>query len=157
MFWLVLCVVLTKTGAWTVGNAAHIGGLLWGMLIAYILKFSKYQRWSIGSIYITSLIILVFHSPFSNSYLSYQAYELHNNEKVNEAIEVYKKILKRDPDNAWAKGNLKQLQLHLLEEKARELHTQQKYNEARQLYNQILSIDSTNEWAKQNLGLLPGK
>jgi len=97
-----LCVILTKTGAWNVGNAAHIGGLLWGVLIAYISKYDKYVQWSSGFIYIASLAILIFHGPFSTSYLSYQAYEFQKNEKVDDAIEAYKKVLKRDPNSEFA-------------------------------------------------------
>jgi membrane associated rhomboid family serine protease len=155
--WLVLCVILTKTGAWRVGNAAHIGGLLWGVLISYSSKYAKYVRWVTGSFYIGFLGILLFFSPFSTSYLSYRAYQLHKNQKVNEAIEVYKKILTRDPGNEFAKANLRQLKVHQLEEKAVDLHTKQKYSEARQIYMQILSIDRDNEWAKENLRRLPSE
>jgi membrane associated rhomboid family serine protease len=155
LFWLMLCVIWTWTGAWNVGNAAHIGGLIWGVLIAYCSKFNKPVQWAIGFTYIALLTILIFYSPLSTSYLSYQAYELHKNQKVEEAIEVYKKILKRDPDNEFAKVNLKQLDLHQLEEKAFDLHTKQRYREARQLYNQILNIDKDNQWAKENLIILP--
>lgn len=157
LFWLVLCVVLTKTGVWTVGNAAHIGGLMWGVLIAYISKYDKLVQWSAGIIYIALLTIWIMRSPFSTSYLSHQAYELHKNQKVDEAIEVYQKILRRDRDSEFAKENLKQLELHQLEVKALELHTKQKYSEARQLYNQILSIDKDNQWAKENLSRLPSE
>ena len=68
---------------------------------------------------------------------------------------LYRKILKIDPDSEFAKTNLKQIEIHQLQEKAAELHTNQKYQEARQVYNQILSIDQDNEWAKKNMGLLP--
>lgn len=155
LFWLVLCVVLTGSGAWTVGNAAHTGGLLWGATIAYIAKFDKYIRWSIGFSYVAALVILIARSPFSTAYLSHQAYELHKNQKVNEAIEIYRLILKREPYSEFAKENLKQLELHQLEEKALDLHTNQQYGEARQLYNQILDIDKENQWAKENLKRLP--
>ncbi|HYH13628.1 MAG TPA: rhomboid family intramembrane serine protease [Flavisolibacter sp.] len=156
-FWLMLCVVLTKTGVWTIGNAAHIGGLFWGALIAYISKYDKYVRYSTGFIYLGVLTILILRGPFSTSYLSYQAYELHKNEKVEEAIVAYKKILRVDPDSEFARENLKQLELHQLAEKALDLHTKQKYSEARELYMQILNIDKENAWAKENLSRLPNQ
>ena len=31
--WLVLCIVLTQTGEWNVGNAAHVAGLVFGFLL----------------------------------------------------------------------------------------------------------------------------
>jgi membrane associated rhomboid family serine protease len=155
IFWLALCVILTKTGAWTVGNAAHIGGLLWGITIAYVSKFKKNLQLSIRFLYITILVALIFYGPFSTSFLTYRAYKLHENQKVDEAIIVYKKILKVEPNNEWAKENLKQLELRQLEEKALEFHQKQNYSEARKLYNQILNIDKNNEWAKDNLSRLP--
>lgn len=157
LFWLVLCVVLTKTGAWKVGNAAHIGGLLWGALIAYSSKYKKYVQWVAGFIYILLLSLLIFKGPFSTSYLSYSAYELHKNQKFDEAIVMYKKILKRDPDSEFAKANLKQLEVYQLEVKVMELQAKEKYGEARQTCNQILNIDKDNQWAKEYLSVPQGK
>lgn len=157
IFWLFLCIILTQTKTWNVGNAAHIGGLLWGMTLAYISKFNNSKQWIIGLLLFSILASSVFWNPFSTSWLSYQAYELHKNQKVDEAIVVYKKILNRDKENEFAKENIRQLEVHKLQEKALELHTNQKYTEARQVYNQILSIDEENEWAKENLKRLPNE
>jgi len=157
IFWLVVCIILTQVKAWTVGNAAHIGGLLWGMTIAYISKFDNYKQWIIGILLLTISTSSIFWSPFSISWLSHQAYELHKNEKVDEAITLYKKILNKDSNNEFAKENLKQLEIHKLGEKAVDLHTNQKYIEARQIYNQILAIDKDDEWAKENLKRLPNE
>ena len=74
---------------------------------------------------------------------------------MDDAIEAYKKVLKRDPNSEFAIENLKQLEVHRLEEKAFDLITKQKVREARQLLNQILSIDIENKWAKENLSILP--
>jgi membrane associated rhomboid family serine protease len=157
MFWLVLCIVLTQTKAWTVGNAAHIGGLLWGMTLAYISRFQMAIQVTISLIILTFLTSLIFWTPFSTSYLSHKAYNLHKDQKVDEAILVYKQILERDTKNEFAKDNLKQLEIHKLSEKAIKLHTDQKYKEARQVYNEILLIDKDYEWAKENLKRLPNE
>lgn len=157
MFWLVLCIVLTQTKAWTVGNAAHIGGLLWGITLAYISRFQMAIQVTISLIILTFLTSLIFWSPFSTSYLSHKAYNLHKDLKVDEAILVYKQILERDTKNEYAKENLKQLEIHKLSEKAIQLHTDQKYKEAKQVYNEILLIDKNYEWAKENLKRLPNE
>jgi len=157
LFWLVLCVILSATDIWEVGNAAHIGGMLWGGLLAYTSKYSRVVRWEIGIIYLSVLIILILKGPFSISYLSYRAFGLHKNQQAEAAIEVYKKILKQDPDNEFAKGNLAQLEIYELQKKARELHTKGRYHEARQLYNQILRLDKDNAWVKENLSRLPAE
>ena len=122
LIWLVVCVVLTKTGAWNVGNAAHFGGLFWGALVAYTSKYNKYLRWIIGLGFITALTALIFFSPFSTFYLSNKAYELHKDEKLEEAMVLYRKILKIDPDSEFAKTNLKQIEIHQLQEKDPEIY-----------------------------------
>jgi membrane associated rhomboid family serine protease len=155
--WLILCVLLTRAGVWTVGNAAHIGGLLWGALTAYVSRYHKYVRYSTGVVYLGILIVLILYGPFSTSFLSYRAYELHKTEKVEDAIAVYKKILRVDPKSEFARENLKQLEVHQLQVKALDLHTNQKYSEARTLYLQILNIDKENAWAKENLSRLPNE
>lgn len=157
IFWLFLCIVLTKTKAWSIGNAAHIGGLLWGVTLAYISKYDNIKQWAIGILLFSVLSSSVFWNPFSTSWLSHKAYELHKDQKIEEAITVYKEILNRDEDNEFAKENLKQLEVYKLQEKAIELHTNQRYDEARELYYQILSIDINNDWAKENLARLPNE
>lgn len=155
--WLVLCIVLTQTKAWTLGNAAHIGGLLWGVMIAYISRFQMEKQVVISVAVLASLTSMIFWTPFSTSYLSHKAYELHKDKKINEAIIIYKKILDRDSNNEFAKENLKQIEIQKLSEKAIRLHTDQKYEEARQVYNEILLIDKDNDWAKENLKRLPNE
>jgi membrane associated rhomboid family serine protease len=155
LIWLVVCIILTQMDAWNVGNAAHIGGLVWGGIIGYISKYDRKIQWLIGLAYFAVLTALIFYSPFSTSYLSYKAYKLHKNQKVDEAIIAYKEILEIDPDSEFAKENLEQLEIQKLEEKAFEFHRGQKYSEARELYKQILRVDEDNEWTKENLGKLP--
>jgi GlpG protein len=157
LFWLVICFVLTQTKTWNVGNAAHVGGLLWGMFLAYISKYDYPKQWVFGVSFVAILTSSIFWNPFSVSWLSHKAFELHKNQKVDEAMIAYQEILNRDPDNAFAKANLEQLEVHKLQKKAVELHTSQKYEEARQVYLQILKIDLTNQWARDNLKLLPVK
>ena len=43
-FWLLLCIVLSQLQVWMVGNAAHVGGLLWGAGLAYLSKYSKNRK-----------------------------------------------------------------------------------------------------------------
>jgi membrane associated rhomboid family serine protease len=155
LVWLALCVVLTQTKLWSIGNAAHIGGLLWGITLAYISKLENYKQWGVSLIFFSVLISSIFWNPFSTSWLSHQAFELHKNQKVDEAIIVYKKILSRDHENEFAKTNLKQLEIHKLQEQAAKLHLNKKYNDARKVYDKILNIDKNNEWAKDNLKILP--
>ncbi|AYQ32048.1 rhomboid family intramembrane serine protease [Runella sp. SP2] len=151
IFWLLLCLILTYVKAWNVGNAAHIGGFLWGMTLAYISKYDNYKQSAVGVLLLSILISSIFWNPFSTLWLSYQAFDLHQNQKVEEAIIIYKKILSRDQSNEFAKTNLRQLEVYKLQEKAVKLYKNQKYNEVKKVYNQILIIDKDNQWAKNNL------
>ena len=155
VFWLFLCVILTQTKAWNVGNEAHISGILWGMTLAYLSKFVNSRQWTVGILLVAVLVSSTFFSPFSTSWLSHQAFELHKIQKVEEAMTIYKKILQIKPGNEFAKINLKKLEIHKLQEKANKLHTSQQYKEARQVYNELLSIDPNEQWAIDNLKILP--
>lgn len=155
LFWLMLCIVLTQTKVWEVGNAAHIGGLLWGMALAYLSPYSRTIQWSMSAIILLFVVSAIFWSPFSNSYLIHKAYELHKNQKTEEAGIVYKQILDRDADNEFAIANLSKIEVHKLSKKAYSLHKEHKFEEARKVYNEILTIDRNNEWAKENIGRLP--
>ena len=154
LFWLALCVILTKTKAWSIGNAAHIAGFLWGVTLAYITKFDKAKQSIIGLSFLAITISSIFWSPFSTAWLSFQASEFHVNQKYDEAIELYKKILSRNSDNEFAKTNLQQLEIYKLQEKATAFHKEHKYKEAFEIYNQILKIDKENKWAKESLETL---
>ncbi len=152
--WLVVCIILTQTGALAVANAAHISGLLWGMTIAYTSKFAYRIQWVVG---VASLLFIgssIFWSPFSTGYLSHKAYHLHNDKKLEEASEIYKEILHREPDNGFAQENLKVIEVSKMEENAYEFHSKGKYDEAREIYNQILNLDNDNEWARKNLEMI---
>jgi GlpG protein len=153
--WLVICIVITKLGLMNIGNAAHVGGLVWGMLLAYLTRFASYKQWAGALLLLAVLGSSVWWSPFSVSLLSHQAFKLHNAQKLEEAMVLYRKILDRDADNEFAKINLKQLEIHTLSQKAAELQINKKFKEAREVYNKILAIDKDNAMAKENLQLLP--
>ncbi|MBO9561619.1 MAG: rhomboid family intramembrane serine protease [Niastella sp.] len=155
--WLVACIVITKLGFMNIGNAAHVGGLVWGMLLAYLTRFAAYKQWAGALLFLAVLASSVWWSPFSVSWLSYQAGKLHNDQKLEEAMVIYRKILDRDADNEFAKINLKQLEIYTLSQKAYKLQTDKKFKEAREIYNKILAIDKDNAMAKENLQLLPAE
>jgi membrane associated rhomboid family serine protease len=157
LIWLVVCIVITQLNILNVGNAAHIGGLCWGAFIGYASKLKKPLQWIAGIGFVAVLTVLIFYGPFSTCYLSYQAYRLHECQKVEEAMVAYRKILARDKDNEFAKANLRQLKIHQLEEKALELHKKEQFSEARKVYNQILLLDKENAWALENLNRLPAE
>ena len=152
---LVLGFIFTKTEILIVANAAHVGGLLWGVLVALISKQSKPLQLGVGLAICALLVTLTIAGLFSTTYLQSKAYHLHENGKFDEAASTYKTILAKEPTNEFAKQNLTLIEVTKLQEKAFKLHTDQQYEEARRTYNQILELDNDNKWALENLKLLP--
>lgn len=157
LIWLFVCVFLTQLEFWNVGNAAHIAGLIWGFSIAYISRFKSITKWAFGSILLVIIASSVLWNPFATSLLSYQAYTLHENQQIDEAIVMYEEILARDADNEFAKINLAQLEKATLYNKAFKLHSESEYAKARAVYNEILALDADDQWAKENLSRLPAE
>lgn len=155
--WLILCVILTQTKIWTVGNAAHIAGLIWGLALAYIAQFKTVKKWTFGSVLFITIGTSFLWNPLATSWLSYQAYELHENQKFDGAIAVYQEILKREPENEFARTNLVLLEKSKLYDKAYKFHSDSEFDKAKKIYNEILKLDASDEWAKENLNRLPNE
>ncbi|WP_299685566.1 rhomboid family intramembrane serine protease [uncultured Dokdonia sp.] len=155
ILWLFLCIILTETGVWEVANAAHVFGLLFGILLGYIAEFSKIKQGIIGVLCILLVGSSIFWNPFSISWLSYKVYIAYENQDTEEARLLYNQILERDSDNEFALSNLKELEIIELSDKAYELHANEEYEKAKEVYIQILNIDEKNEWALENLLRMP--
>lgn len=157
IIWLLLCYVLTLANIYQVGNAAHIGGFLWGLLIAKISKYKKRSQLAISTAVLAVFSITIFWNPWSIEWLSNKAYNLHKEQKLDEAKVLYRKILVRDKDNELAKVNLKIIIVDSLSKAAYSAHNNEDYHEALRLYKEILEMDPDNKWAKENMDMLPVK
>lgn len=155
IIWLFVCIILTWTDTLNVGNAAHFGGLAWGMLFAFMAQYGKWPQFFSWLGLVSLLTILIYRSVFSTAYLSQKAYTLHLQSKFTEATQVYKQILKRDPVNEFALGNLRILEIDSLQKKAFELMQERRYDESRALYLQLLRIDPKNSDAQHYMNFLP--
>jgi membrane associated rhomboid family serine protease len=70
--WLVLCVVLTFTGTWSVGNGAHVAGLASGWLIGFALERPP-RRWlalAAGAVMAAGVLLACFYMPWSEQWQS---------------------------------------------------------------------------------------
>lgn len=153
--WLVFCIILTRAGIWNVGNAAHIGGLVWGFLVAWLSRFGYMTQLSGGLAALALLASSITWNPFGTTWLTFKGYNLMKNGHTKEALSTYKKVIARDHNNIYASDYIRILEMQVLCEQAYKLHERKKYSEARQVYIHILAIDSTNQWAKENLSRLP--
>lgn len=155
--WLLICIVLSYMQLWQVGNAAHVAGFFWGILLGRLYKYTKTIQIAVPATVFSLLFITVFWSPWSINWLSNKAYNLEKDEKFQDAAVIYRQILKKDKQDTFAIKSLQLIEIDSLSKAAYNLHSNKQFKEARELYKQILSIDSANKWAKENLTRLPAE
>jgi GlpG protein len=105
--WLVGCVVASVINIWHVGNAAHVSGLLFGVLVArsFIAPLQTQALQAGLATLIICSIIPLFWCPWSITWLSQKAYQAHVAQQFDVALNRYNEIISRAPDNAWAYFN----------------------------------------------------
>jgi GlpG protein len=68
--WLVLCLILTYTNIWNIGNTAHFSGFLFGYCVANIFKV--HSRMALSRIVLAAMVLLtvssVLYVPWSDSW-----------------------------------------------------------------------------------------
>jgi len=106
--WLFLCVVLSFTGAWNVGNAAHVAGLAYGLAAGAAAVRSGRRPAAaagVGAMLLVAVGVLLY-APWSATWTSMRAYDLHEREDYAAAEGHYLRALDLGVDPAWAWGNL---------------------------------------------------
>ena len=102
--WLILCIVLTYTNVWRIGNAAHIAGLLFGYFVANVFTVRVRVRLSkIGLAALCAVTVLsAAYMPWSPSwdYRSASAIAEAAANGNSEAQETYAEILAADGKKA---------------------------------------------------------
>lgn len=68
--WLVLCIVLTWTGVWLVGNGAHVSGLAFGFLVGGALEHPSWRKPAIGvgSLMLAGVVLSCTYMPWSEDW-----------------------------------------------------------------------------------------
>lgn len=155
LFWILLCLVLTKTGVLAVGNGAHVAGLLWGILLGFSSMYRRQVFIPVSIVLLASLTAFAFLGKYSIAKRCYDAYQYHKNQEVDKAMVAYQNILKLDPTNEFGKENLLQLKIYKLSLAENESEARMKYDDARKRCNEILQLDRDNEWARAALSRLP--
>jgi rhomboid protease GluP len=116
LVWAVACVVLTRLNLFQVANAAHFGGLIFGMAVGGCVVMLRGRR--VGMIaavagLIVASVVALFWSPWSVTWLSHRAYRTHMEGNYQAALGYYTRVLKLDDANAWAYQNRSLAQLEL--------------------------------------------
>jgi rhomboid protease GluP len=106
--WLVACFVATHAGFVSIGNTAHLTGLLFGVLVAESRRAASHYRLARGSLGLfCALSLLAAHvNPWSERWLEYFAMKLHRDGQYERAVLAYERSLAFGADSAWAFHNL---------------------------------------------------
>lgn len=100
MGWLVLCIVLTVAGIWSVANGSHIAGFLFGLCIGYTFTARSYILVSrLG------LVLLIALTVLSATYMPWSEAWLAESGDYEAAIRGLSKVIQKNPDNADAYFN----------------------------------------------------
>lgn len=102
--WLIGCLFATAFKIWTVGNEAHVAGLLFGMAVAGALSLRYRTSLTLSALIllVSAAVSLTFWCPWSITWLSTKAYDAQVSGRYPEALQRYSEILQRDPKSAWA-------------------------------------------------------
>jgi membrane associated rhomboid family serine protease len=142
LIWLVACIIMTVANIWTVGNSAHIAGLLFGTGVGAWLLYKPHRRLvacGIGVLVLFS-VVPIFYAPWSPGWTALRGNRAFAKGDYQAAIRLYERSLSLGEDKTWCWQNMaltyhamndqdhyqKALQtLHGLDEKAaREIETQ---------------------------------
>jgi GlpG protein len=108
LIWLVGCVVVSYLDIYQIGNAAHISGLCFGIIVGSALFHPKFRM---PAIFIASLMIIgccitLFWSPWSATWMGYKAYKAHEGHQYQLAINQYRRSIELGMDRKWALTNI---------------------------------------------------
>jgi membrane associated rhomboid family serine protease len=105
-FWLgwgVFCLVMTQLGQMNVANAAHLGGLVFGVIVGRMYVSEDYRAlFGVGLVVlIMASIVPVFWNPRSGDWQSVQALKAIRRNDLDGAEKAYKRSLEFGQDPVW--------------------------------------------------------
>ncbi len=154
VYWFFICIILTKLDVLQVGNAGHLGGFIAGWGLAWVV----FKRTTVNSAVYAVLMLLVLvpsiWAPWSMSAMNHCAYKLHEQQRLEEALVIYDKILEREPGNQFAKTNKNTIIVYQLAQAYQIALALTKIEEADSLLNEILVIDPIEPWANQQKNVI---
>jgi GlpG protein len=106
--WGLLCIVATVLKIQSIANAAHIGGLLFGIGVAYLFVLKKRVPVAIGGLAGLLLLAIVplFWCPWSAGWVSKQAYDAHARHDDARAVGWYRRSIELGGDRVWSLRNM---------------------------------------------------
>jgi membrane associated rhomboid family serine protease len=107
--WLVGCVLVTQLGIASVGNGAHVGGLLFGLLAAQwcVVKGPRHRiALAATGVLVTLAAVPLFWCPWSSAWVAHRAFQAHSAGEYDKAISAYRRVIALGGSRTWALQNL---------------------------------------------------
>jgi rhomboid protease GluP len=107
--WLIAGILATWMGAFVVGNAAHVGGLLFGLLCARPLvrrTISRRLVFAGTALAVVLSLVAALWSPWSPGWVAHKAYKAHLAGQYDDAIAGYRRSVELGGDRLWALENM---------------------------------------------------
>lgn len=107
ILWLFVCLAASESGMIAIGNAAHFSGFAFGILVAacFVLDFKRRLMRPVLGTFAALSFIPLFWCPGSVAWLGHKAWRAHTAQRFKEAIAYYDRIIRIDPEDAWAYHN----------------------------------------------------
>jgi GlpG protein len=146
VLWLVGCFIVTELGIWQIGNAAHLSGLVFGVLLGWWVVREEWRRFArVGAgILLLCGVIPAFWAPWlTGDWLNHRALQAYRAEDYRTAIAKYDEILFHQPDHAQSYYN-----------RAIMKHSSGNLEGAKEDYDKAVRFDPTLSIAYLRKGLL---
>ncbi|HEX6886305.1 MAG TPA: rhomboid family intramembrane serine protease, partial [Planctomycetota bacterium] len=105
LVWLVVCIVATHLEYWNIGNAAHLGGLLFGVGVGPSFLPGRWRAQARAATVIGSAGVLVaaFWCPWNAEWTFQRAIRQHERGELEQAERSYRRSLEQgvEPERAW--------------------------------------------------------
>lgn len=109
--WGILCIVTTYLGIMNIANLAHLGGLVFGVILGFAYAASGFRLWPAVAIPFLAIVssLSLFYNPMSVDWLAEKAAAAYDREDWREAERLYKLAANRSEEPTWAWINLIQI------------------------------------------------
>ncbi len=120
LVWFVLAIILTKLGWMNIGNAAHFGGLIFGVGIGaiYAKRHSPALLIPAVALLLAASFVPLFYCPLSSEWTAQQAVRLQQKGDLAASRHWYLQTMALGSDKSWAWRNLALIAIEQRDRKA---------------------------------------
>ncbi len=102
LIWLVACFAISYMGIWPIGNAAHLSGLIFGVLASLPVMAGMRALAAVPACAVLLATATLAWSPWSPTWLMVKAAEAEKNQEYALAIDYYSRVIEKNPNHVQA-------------------------------------------------------